>query len=233
MTTEPWPAGLTPSQTVGPFFGLQRHRRGGVVEQGGLPWPQGPYAVADGTPGAIWIRGRVLDGDGDPVPDALVETWQAAPGHRAFARCPTDGAGRYAVCTVKPEPVPGPDGTHPGAAPGHVRLRPRPARPGGHPGLLRRRGGGQRGRPGARAGRRRPALDRSSPRRRDDGYRFDIRLQGEGETVFFDDLSPRRPASSTASSPGAGCATPSPTGPGCGPCWRSRPPSPGRRPGPD
>src|SRR6202041_1153088 len=58
---------ITPSQTVGPFFAL------------GLPWPDGPYVVPEGTPGAITITGQVTDGHGDPVPDALVETWQAAP----------------------------------------------------------------------------------------------------------------------------------------------------------
>ena len=101
----------TPSQTIGPFFAV------------GLPWPDGPEVVADGTPGACWIGGRVLDGAGDPVPDALVETWQAdpqgrfahpddprgpaAPGFRGFGRCPTDAEGRWAVRTVKPGPLPG------------------------------------------------------------------------------------------------------------------------------
>jgi protocatechuate 3,4-dioxygenase, alpha subunit len=101
----------TPSQTIGPFFAV------------GLPWPDGPDVVADGSPGACWIGGRVLDGAGDPVPDALVETWQAdpqgrfahpddprgpaAPGFRGFGRCPTDAEGRWAVRTVKPGPLPG------------------------------------------------------------------------------------------------------------------------------
>jgi protocatechuate 3,4-dioxygenase alpha subunit len=59
--------GTTPSQTVGPYLGL------------GLPWDEGPHAAAPGTPGAIVLHGLVLDGEGEPVPDALVETWQAAP----------------------------------------------------------------------------------------------------------------------------------------------------------
>lgn len=98
--------GLTPSQTVGPFFAF------------GLPWPGGPKAVPEGTPGAVWLLGRVLDGAGDPVPDALIETWQADPqgqyaagGFRGFARCPTDVDGRWAILTVKPGAVSGPDGT--------------------------------------------------------------------------------------------------------------------------
>jgi protocatechuate 3,4-dioxygenase alpha subunit len=41
---------LTPSQTAGPFFAI------------GLPWADGPYVVPEGTPGAITISGRVLDG---------------------------------------------------------------------------------------------------------------------------------------------------------------------------
>jgi protocatechuate 3,4-dioxygenase alpha subunit len=108
---------LTPSQTVGPFLAI------------GLPWPDGPFVVAEGTPGAITITGRVLDGAGEPVPDALVETWQAGPdgrfahpddprqagapagpGFRGFGRCPTDAAGRYQIVTLKPGALPSPDG---------------------------------------------------------------------------------------------------------------------------
>ncbi len=47
-------AGITPSQTVGPFLAI------------GLPWPDGPFVVAEGTPGAIRIEGRVFDGAGQP-----------------------------------------------------------------------------------------------------------------------------------------------------------------------
>jgi len=109
----------TPSQTVGPFFAVP----------GALPWPDGPYVVPGGTPGAIRITGRVLDGAGEPVPDALVETWQADPdgglGHpddpralaitggrpfRGFGRCATDPDGRYWILTAKPGPLPTPDG---------------------------------------------------------------------------------------------------------------------------
>ena len=53
----------TPSQTVGPFFGMA------------LPWPDCPFVVGDGIDDCIWIRGRVTDGRGDPIPDALIETW--------------------------------------------------------------------------------------------------------------------------------------------------------------
>ena len=57
--------GLTPSQTIGPFLHLV------------LPWADGPFVVPEGTAGGRWITGRVLDGAGAPVTDALVETWQA------------------------------------------------------------------------------------------------------------------------------------------------------------
>jgi protocatechuate 3,4-dioxygenase, alpha subunit len=95
----------TPSQTIGPFFGV------------GLCWPDGSEVVAEGTKGAVLIAGRVTDGLGQPVPDALVETWQADgqgrlahPGFRGLGRCPTDADGRWAVRTVKPGPLPAPEG---------------------------------------------------------------------------------------------------------------------------
>ncbi len=59
------PLETTPSQTIGPFFGLP----------GGLPWPDGPEVVPEGTPGAITLRGLLLDGEGKPVPDGLLESW--------------------------------------------------------------------------------------------------------------------------------------------------------------
>ena len=68
----------TPSQTVGPYLHI------------GLPWSDGPFAVAEGTPGAVRLRGTVYDGAGAPVTDALVETWQAiarqVPGDAGTAR---------------------------------------------------------------------------------------------------------------------------------------------------
>jgi protocatechuate 3,4-dioxygenase alpha subunit len=108
------PRGLTPSQTIGPFLAI------------GLPWPDGPEVVPAGTEGAITISGRVLDGAGEPVPDALVETWQAAPdgsfahpddprgagpaGFRGFGRSATDSAGRYHIITLRPGALPWPGG---------------------------------------------------------------------------------------------------------------------------
>ena len=57
----------TPSQTVGPYFAI------------GLPFDLGPFAVPEGTPGAIHISGTIYDGAGVPIPDFLLETWQADP----------------------------------------------------------------------------------------------------------------------------------------------------------
>ena len=57
-------ASITPSQTVGPFFGV------------GLPFEKGEQMAPAGSAGSIRIEGQVLDGHGDPVPDALLEVWQ-------------------------------------------------------------------------------------------------------------------------------------------------------------
>jgi protocatechuate 3,4-dioxygenase alpha subunit len=87
----------TPSQTVGPFFALA------------LPWAGAAEVVPRGTPGAIRIRGRVLDGAGEPVGDALVETWQPGP-PEGFGQCVTGADGGFALLTVKPGPLPAPGG---------------------------------------------------------------------------------------------------------------------------
>lgn len=94
----------TPSQTVGPFFDFGLCAR-----------PTSELADA-GTAGAIQIEGVVLDSAGAPVPDGLVEIWQADAAGRydgvfGWGRCQTDGAGRYAFTTVKPGAVREPDGS--------------------------------------------------------------------------------------------------------------------------
>lgn len=102
----------TASQTVGPYMHI------------GLSWLTIESLAAPGCPGQrISIEGRVLDGDGRPVTDALVEIWQAnADGRhahsenagdgsfRGFGRVPTDADGRYRFFTIKPGPVAGPHG---------------------------------------------------------------------------------------------------------------------------
>ncbi|BCB87657.1 protocatechuate 3,4-dioxygenase subunit alpha [Phytohabitans suffuscus] len=176
----------TPSQTVGPYLSI------------GLPWPDGPDVVAEGVPGAFWLHGTVTDGAGEPIPDALVETWQADPtgrfdhpndprgavsGFRGFGRCPTDDSGRYAIRTLKPGPVPGPDGV-PQAPHIDVSVFAR--------GLLHRvvtrvyfAGEEANAADPVLAGvpRARRATLLAVPD--ETGYRFDIRLRGDDETVFF------------------------------------------------
>jgi len=86
---------LTPSQTVGPFFGV------------GLPFEKGEQLAPPGSAGVMRIEGQVLDGKGEPVPDALLEIWQPATG---FGRARTDSEGAFTFTTVKPGAVPAPDG---------------------------------------------------------------------------------------------------------------------------
>jgi protocatechuate 3,4-dioxygenase alpha subunit len=104
----------TTSQTVGPFFsiGLSRLYREALA---------GP----DVTGERVEITGLVVDGDAKPVPDAIIEIWQAnsygqyahpddlqgKPLEKEFSgygRVPTDGEGRYRFTTIKPGRVPGP-----------------------------------------------------------------------------------------------------------------------------
>ena len=176
---------------MGPFFAI------------GLPWPAGPEVVARGTPGAITIAGVVYDGAGEPVPDVLIETWQADSegrfadlwGHagpasparfRGFGRCGyEEGDGSYEIVTVKPGTVAGPEGTV--QAP-HIDVSVF-AR-----GLLDRCVTRIYFADEAAANAHDPVLAAVPADRRDTllaqpadgGYRLDIRLQGPGETVFFD-----------------------------------------------
>jgi protocatechuate 3,4-dioxygenase alpha subunit len=182
----------TPSQTVGPYFAI------------GLPWPQGPQAVAPGTPGAIKIAGMVYDGRGEPVPDHLIETWQAdgdgrfadlygyggastLAGFRGFARCGSeDGDGSFEILTVKPGRLPGPGGRL--QAP-HIDVSVF-AR-----GMLARCVTRIYFADEQEANDQCPVLSRVPAQRRATllaqpvapaSYRFDIRLQGPDETVFFE-----------------------------------------------
>jgi protocatechuate 3,4-dioxygenase alpha subunit len=88
-------AGATPSQTVGPFFAF------------GLCLRPQHELVDPGRADAIRVGGRVIDGAGDPVFDAMVEIWGADEegGNRegfGWGRCGTDAEGRYEFVTVKP-----------------------------------------------------------------------------------------------------------------------------------
>ena len=100
--------GPTPSQTAGPFVSI------------GTEWMADGRMVSDGSPGAVVITGRLFDGAGDAVTDAMIEFWQAdgdgrfppesAPGWSGFARVLTDAEGRYRLVSVEPGRVGTPDG---------------------------------------------------------------------------------------------------------------------------
>jgi protocatechuate 3,4-dioxygenase alpha subunit len=164
---------VTPSQTVGPFLHI------------GLPWQDGPFAVAEGTPDSFPITGRVTDGAGAPLSDALVETWQSgADGQRGFARCPTGTDGGYRIVTVRPPALPARDG---GTEAPHIDVAVFSRGLLNH--LVTRIYF-----PDAQENAADPVLAALDPDRGATliatavagGYRFDIRLQGDGETVFFD-----------------------------------------------
>jgi protocatechuate 3,4-dioxygenase alpha subunit len=101
----------SPSQTAGPYvhIGLTPSLEG--IAGANIPDPgAGPVP---GSGPRIFVAGRVLDGSAAPVSDAVVELWQAdADGnHRnAFGRVACDGTGAYRFDTVKPGRVGGPDG---------------------------------------------------------------------------------------------------------------------------
>jgi protocatechuate 3,4-dioxygenase alpha subunit len=183
--------GITPSQTVGPYFGILVRGRAKSRQ------------ITDATAGPrIVIEGRVFDGDGTPIPDAMVETWQADargryrhpedrrpqapdPAFNGYGWTHTHADGDFAFHTVKPGPVPGPDGRD--QAP-HILVsimgrgiltrfvtrmyfEDEPANA-GDPILAVV--------PDAR---RHTLLAR---RTGDSHYRFDVVMQGPNETVFFD-----------------------------------------------
>ncbi len=182
----------TPSQTIGPFFHYA------------LPFSGGDTLTNEATLGErITIEGRIVDANGAPVNDALIEIWQANcqgryhhpedaqekqldPNFTGFGRTPTDEAGWFRFHTIKPGPVPGPNGTD--QAP-HI--------------LISVVGRGILKRMATRLYFPDEAANDSDPilalvplerrrtliaERQDGGsvYRLDIILQGENETVFFE-----------------------------------------------
>jgi len=151
----------TPSQTVGPFFGFA------------LPFENDADAVGEAGD-AVRVEGRVLDGAGEPVPDALVEASQG----EQFARCRTDGEGAFHFTLRKPA-------VNDGAPFFEIMVFARgllrhlytrmyfPDEEGANPadGVLRL----------VDEARRQTLIAHGNG----DILQFDIRLQGEGETVFF------------------------------------------------
>jgi protocatechuate 3,4-dioxygenase, alpha subunit len=186
------PLRATTWQTVGPFFAL------------GFAWMTVDDLAPDGVHGErVVVEGQVVDGERQPVTDAVLELWQAnahgryahpadrqdkplEPAFRGYGRVPTDAAGRFRFRTIKPGPVPGPGGT---AQAPHILVS-----------LLAR---GLLPRlvtriyfPDEPANATDPILALVPPERRGTliaraaaphgTLRWDVVLQGPGETVFFD-----------------------------------------------
>ena len=170
-------AARTPSQTIGPFYHF------------GLRWPDGGKVAFSEKGKSIVLTGRIVDGAGEPVGDALVETWQrsatdawpapasASANPHGFGRFETEKDGTYRIETTLPG----------GSAPSiDVAIFAR--------GLLKALRTRVYLAPEATV-RADPALASiaTSPRLKtliatphgSNEYRWDVRLQGEGETIFF------------------------------------------------
>ena len=190
----------TPSQTIGPFFHVNL-----TTVENCVRCIAGPRAKGE----RVWMSCRLLDGAGEPVPDAMIELWQADaegryhsaspvhdsavlkneddPGWRGFGRMPTDENGSCEFETIRPGRVPSPGGVL--QAPHlEVAIFAR--------GMLKQLftrvyfAGDQ-------ANREDPVLKLAPEDRRETlmafpdavlagKWLFDIHLQGEEETVFFD-----------------------------------------------
>ena len=182
----------TPSQTIGPFFHFAL-----------LDEDRSKLVVPD-HPSAVRIEGTVFDGAGEVVSDAMLEIWQAnaagryahpedsredpppEEGFSGFGRCGTDAGGRFEFVTVKPGPVPGPDG-RPQAPHISVSVFAR--------GLLKRLATRIYFPDEEESNATDPVLTSiEDPALRstvvacavNGGLRFDIHLQGERQTAFFD-----------------------------------------------
>ena len=196
-------SGITPSQTVGPYFAI-------ALTPGDYDWAPSvgnDLLTPDASGERIRIEGRVLDGDAKPVSDAMIEIWQAdAAGRYAhpaderanpnsafkgFGRAGTDESGTFRFETIKPGAVDGPNGPQAPHVVFGVFAR----------GMLRQcytrmyfsdEKANSQDRVLALVPQERRATliaqrqDAGGGAGGHAGYRFDIRLQGEGETVFFD-----------------------------------------------
>ena len=177
MTDRP---GLTPSQTVGPYLSI------GLLRE-----PVPTQLVPADDPRAIRIRGRLLDGAGEAVPDGMIEIWQAdehgsygTDGFPGFGRSGTEDAGRFEFVTVKPGRVPWPQG---GRQAPHLAVGVF-AR-----GLLKRVATRLYFPDEIDANAEDPVLSALSAAQReslvavpdDGGLTFEIRLQGPAQTTFF------------------------------------------------
>lgn len=193
-------AGLTPSQTVGPYFAY------GLTPGKAYEWNDAfsnDLVTPDVSGDRIRVTGQVFDGDGALVPDAMLEIWQAdAQGRfadpqdkralpnatfKGFGRCGTTAKGEFTFDTIKPGSVPDPDGKP--QAP-HILLAvfargmllhlytriyfdDEAANNAADPVLAL-----------VPADRRATLIAKRDANGA--AYRFDVRLQGDNETVFFD-----------------------------------------------
>lgn len=177
----------TSSQTVGPYLHL------GLTDRRSVPCVFGEGAKGE----RVWLTFRVLDGAGAPIPDAMIEVWQAdSEGNYSssvdevfcgFGRLATTEDGSCTFETVKPGRVPGPDGTL--QAP-HVNVSILGR------GILKRLSTRAyfAGEPANSQDAvlalvpesRRVTLMARTNSARNGGWMLDIHLRGEGETVFFD-----------------------------------------------
>lgn len=187
----------SPSQTAGPYVHL-----GLVPNLAGLggPWAEdlGARVIEDGARGErASVTGRITDGLGVAVGDAIVEVWQADangrfrgeegadPSCRGFGRASCDGDGRFRFDTVRPGPVPWTDGT-PQAPHLTLWIVARGINVGLHTRLYF--ADDPRNEADPLLSRIQPALRRDTliARETDGAWHLPIRLQGEGETVFLD-----------------------------------------------
>jgi protocatechuate 3,4-dioxygenase alpha subunit len=175
--------GQTPSQTVGPYFayGLTGARFNMAQPVGAVLFPDAPASMR------IRLSGQVFDGDGAPVPDAMLEAWQAGADGTfgmaldGFGRAETDHAGRFAFDTLRPGSIGAPHAPHIGII---LFMR----------GLLTHLFTRAYFPEDAALHATDPVLARVPAARRATliaetvigGYRFDIRLQGAAETVFLE-----------------------------------------------
>lgn len=190
--------GITPSQTVGPFF------KYGLTPQGQYAWTDlitNNLITADVSGEKIRIAGRVFDGDGAPMRDAMIEIWQAdAQGRYAhprdqrslpntafkgFGRAGTNDAGEFSFDTIKPGGVPGPNGST--QAP-HIAVSVF-ARGVGNRLITRIYFDDETANEGDPILALVPSERRATlvaKRNGENHYAFDIRIQGDRETVFFE-----------------------------------------------
>jgi protocatechuate 3,4-dioxygenase alpha subunit len=158
---------VTPSQTIGPFWHMLSDPMAADLTRFGATGPR------------LQLTGRVIDGDGAPISDACIEIWQATPLASAafpgWGRCATNAFGAFDFVTI----TPGADAPYLGVA---VFAR----------GLVKPlwtrvyfADAGDALLSGLTAARRATLLAHREPGA-PDGWCWDIRLQGDGETVFLD-----------------------------------------------